>query len=109
MPELKATTGKPVIVQRKTGYYITGPDSETFADPTGHTWFGKSVALAIARELGGMYFEGSHGTIKQVVTGYLPAATPEAPEDTRPHVQPVLGCTCGGIGAHRRDCIWGGK
>ena len=129
----KAITGVPVVVARKTGYYITFGDGRAYADPAGHTWFGKSVALAIARELpGGWFYEGSHGTIKQVVTGYLPPAADEAgteapaapasSNETMPlfdvppapsiFAQGLLGCTCGGIGqtgAHARGCMWAGK
>jgi hypothetical protein len=135
MPEQqhpKATNGVPVIVARKTGYYITFGDSETYADPAGHRWFAKPVALAIARELpGGWFYEGSHSTIKQVVTGYLPPAEtpqqsvtpchagnracpicnpPPAPAPSI-YVQRLLGCTCEGIGqtgAHARGCMWAG-
>ena len=110
---LKATSGVPVTVDRKTAFYILDPAGDMVADPAGNIWFAKNVARAIALELGVMYLEGSHGTIKRVVTGYLPPeAPPEAPTAPGPAPQLLLGCTCGGIGntgSHTRDCVWGNK
>jgi len=72
----KAVTGTPVIVTRVTGYYVNFGDGGSYADPAGHTWFAKNVARAIAYELKGDYHQGGSGTMKQVVTGYLPPADP---------------------------------
>jgi len=131
----KAVTGVPVVVARKTGFYVSLPDGALYADPAGHSWFGKSVACVIAFELGATYLEGGHGSIKQVVTGYLPpapepaSAPPAVTEqlslfdtaeargqgglfDMTPVPLPLDGCTCGGVGntgAHRRDCPWGAR
>ena len=72
MRDLKATRGAPVVAERKTGFYIVTDDGDMFADPSGYVWFAKNVARAIGVELGVMYLEGSHGTLKRVVTGYEP-------------------------------------
>lgn len=112
----KAVNGLPFTVLRPTGYYVDLPGGGTYADPAGHTWFTKNIARAIAIELGTFYHQGGSGTLKQVVTGYLPPTPPAAPAANPAGVQGELfaldGCTCGGIGrtgAHRGSCPWGSR
>ena len=59
-----------IVKLQKTGYYVTydnGRFDETYTDDAGHMWFSKAIAREIARELGGMYYDGSKTTIKEVV------------------------------------------
>jgi len=64
---------KAIVKQQKTGYYVQDADGKGYQDAEGHGWFSKAVARDIARELGGMYYDGNKTTVKQVVTGYTEA------------------------------------
>ena len=62
-----------IIKLQKTGYYVTISDSrydQTYIDAEGHSWFSKALARQIAKDSGGMYYDGNRSTIKEVVVGY---------------------------------------
>jgi hypothetical protein len=64
---------KAIIKLQKTGYYVLDANDGTCRDGEGHMWFSKPLARELARKVGGMYFDGSKTTIKEVVTGYQDA------------------------------------
>lgn len=51
---------------QKTGYYVQDADGKGYQE-NGHGWFSKAIAREIARELGGMYYDGNRSTVKEVV------------------------------------------
>lgn len=60
-----------IVKLQKTGYYVTyGEFDQSYRDAEGHSWFSKELARQIAREQGGMYFDGNRTTIKEVVVAY---------------------------------------
>lgn len=71
---------KAITRLQKTGYYLTTEDGGSYRDATGHTWFSKALARQLARQTGGMFYDGNHTTIKEVVHGYLPETLDEARE-----------------------------